>query len=278
MENTGRCVDFSEATANGVSAKAQLWACSQVWGKDSADTPHAHKFLDPNKDMTVVHEYGGVEYCLDVAEGKAFAGADVRWWKCNGTPAQKWNKWDGHVRSKLNNNLCLDPDQGFNNDWNGQRLQLWHCHGGGEQVFGIDPKVYTNGMFDMRRECKAQRGYKQTCTFTCAYREQWKRFWYDGVTYSCGYPDGREDPVCLSQLDSTVYPHDSSPEDGDLCWCECRTIGAPTESVGAPRNRTAPTSPAVTRVSLPSAKRATKTAAGVSAATAVPTLGAHGRQ
>ncbi|KAI9159497.1 hypothetical protein H9P43_008837 [Blastocladiella emersonii ATCC 22665] len=65
--NAGRCLDFSEATANGQSAKAQMWACVNQWGY----------FNDPG----IMHKYNGVNYCLDVAEGKAFEGAEVQWWK-----------------------------------------------------------------------------------------------------------------------------------------------------------------------------------------------------
>ncbi|KAI9152657.1 hypothetical protein H9P43_009453 [Blastocladiella emersonii ATCC 22665] len=38
---TGRCIDFSEATANGASAKSQIWACSLTW--DDSGSPHEHR-------------------------------------------------------------------------------------------------------------------------------------------------------------------------------------------------------------------------------------------
>ncbi|KAI9172929.1 hypothetical protein H9P43_007060 [Blastocladiella emersonii ATCC 22665] len=226
---TGRCVDFSERSANGMSAKAQLWACSVKW--DGSASPHDHKigFETASGWAWIKHRHNGVDYCLDVAEGKAYAGAPVRWWKCNDTKAQAWyltgKGGRGEIRSDLDYNLCLDPDNGFNGDRNGQALKLWHCHGGREQEFGIG-KMSTNGMFDMERECRAKADWQTSCRIECKKDPKWKNFFYDGVTYSCGHPYGlNANPVCVSSLAPWDHGHDFSGDDRQTCNCACRWSG-----------------------------------------------------
>ncbi|KAI9159514.1 hypothetical protein H9P43_008854 [Blastocladiella emersonii ATCC 22665] len=289
FHNTGRCIDFSEATANGQSAKAQLWACTNYrnleMGYRGPDTsPHVHEVREVRNRhyyaRQIVHIHNGVEYCLDIAEGSAHPGAGVRWWKCNGTPAQDWSfpPYDfTPIRSVANPALCLDPEHGFNDDRNGQRLQLWHCHGGNEQLFytGNPTKEFTNGLYDMQRECRAQGSSREPCTFTCAYRKDWKHFWYDGVEFSCGYPDGRNGAlICTSPLDQYTYQHDWYIEPEPLCWCECSSWGGGEEKVGAHRNRTRKFALKGTlgRATI----QATKSATAV--ASAAPTLNVRGRQ
>ncbi|KAI9172928.1 hypothetical protein H9P43_007059 [Blastocladiella emersonii ATCC 22665] len=228
LVTTGRCVDFDESTANGMSATAQLWACKLTW--DGTASPHDHKigFETASGWAWIKHSYNGVDYCLDVAEGKAYAGAPVRWWKCNGSKAQAWyltgKGGRGSIRSDLNYNLCLDPVHGFNGDRNGQPLELWNCHGGREQEFGIG-KMHTNGMFDMERECRATApSDKHGCMVTCKYNNvnKAKKYYnYDGVTYSCWYPSLGDTARCVSRLNPAEYSHDRSGNHDETCHCFC---------------------------------------------------------
>ncbi|KAI9159520.1 hypothetical protein H9P43_008860 [Blastocladiella emersonii ATCC 22665] len=180
---------------------------------------------------------------------------------------------------------------GPNNDWNGQRLVLTPCAGRNEQIFSLVTSG-TNGLYDMQRECRANgRSGVSWCAFRCEYREQWKPFWYDGVTYSCGRPDGIDGAdVCVSALDPDQYPHDWNYEE-NLCTCECESIVG-SESVGASASGSGGKRVKKWRVPLKSERGggpATKLASSVAsvtmarsattiAATAVPTLNVRGRR
>ncbi|ORZ39763.1 ricin B lectin domain-containing protein [Catenaria anguillulae PL171] len=81
------------------------------------------------------------KYCLDVPGGHAFEGQIVRWWKCNGSDAQKWHTADDQYGRRIFSikghelKLCLDPAGGVGGNRDGQQLQLWRCHGGPEQLW-----------------------------------------------------------------------------------------------------------------------------------------------
>ncbi|KAI9152642.1 hypothetical protein H9P43_009438 [Blastocladiella emersonii ATCC 22665] len=210
---TGRCVDFSDATANGVSAMSQLWACSHTW--DGTGSPHEHRVgYDTNSGWAWIrHRFRGVDYCLDVPDGNA-----------NGSKAQAWyiptRAEGGPIRSDLNTNLCLDPDQGFNDDRNGQKLKLWHCHGGREQQFALG-KLNTNGLPEMKHWCSAKNSSLFKCHLSCSRYDKWAYMWFDGVTYSCGFPYGTQNgPVCVSSLNPMQHQHENPPK-YNICGCEC---------------------------------------------------------
>ncbi|KAI9178821.1 hypothetical protein H9P43_005483 [Blastocladiella emersonii ATCC 22665] len=277
----------------GQSAKAQLWACVNQSGYVN--------------DPGIQHHHNGVDYCLEVAEGKAYAGAEVRWWKwyvdsivklahaaidfstnkpllarvpiSNGTPAQKWiwtKSVEGYLlNSALNRQLCLDPEGASSGDRNGQRLQLWNCertNWKSAQEFATLDLGRTNGLFDMRRECHAQSSPREVCTISCNYRNKWKPFWYDGITYSCGHPNGpNRSPVCVTNIHPDQEPHDWEPEGEPLCSCECSPRGGGPDSA-AGSNRTRTRKIALTGSAGLATKAATKAAATKAAAAATPTL------
>ncbi len=64
--------------------------------------------------------------CLDVSNSNTANGTRVQLWTCNGTNAQKWwyDAANGHLRSALNSNKCLD-NRG--QAYNGGEIVLWDC-------------------------------------------------------------------------------------------------------------------------------------------------------
>jgi len=75
--------------------------------------------------------------CMDIAGGKAYNGASVQLWYCNGMGQQNF-KWcgDGRIVSELNENMCLDVPGG--DPSKSQYMQLWTCNGAAGQYWEYD--------------------------------------------------------------------------------------------------------------------------------------------
>ncbi|KAI9173045.1 hypothetical protein H9P43_007176 [Blastocladiella emersonii ATCC 22665] len=241
---TGPCLEFFEGTANGQSATARLWDCSNRWDGKLTQTDHTVGYEDTTGWAWIRHRHNNVDYCLDVAEGKAFDGAAVRWWKCNGSRAQAWylptGKDKGQVRSDLNFDLCL---QGAVYDpWVGSSsalLQLSTCEKiepgqrpDDRQQFDVRMgKGFSNGASRMNFDCNYKKSLTPGlyCSFTCKPNWLWKHYLYEGVTYSCRRAP-QEWEECMSSLDPAEYRHDSSP--GISCECKCQPWLSRDKSIG----------------------------------------------
>lgn len=75
---------------------------------------------------------------LDVADGKAVKGANVRWWRSNGSLAQRWSIVDGGdgtivLFSALDKALCIDVTGGLATS--GANLRLWSSNNSKAQRF-----------------------------------------------------------------------------------------------------------------------------------------------
>ncbi|KAI9184320.1 hypothetical protein H9P43_003373 [Blastocladiella emersonii ATCC 22665] len=224
--NAGRCVDFDRGSATGTYARASMWACHGPADSDAAGTQLINRgAVIGDNNYRLLHNHQGVDYCLDVENGNAYAGASVRWWACNNADAQRWyvDPRDKSMawRSKLNHNLCLDPAGGWNGDKNGQPLMLWHCHGGVEQKFSGEPlySFKTNGLWDMERGCVAQSTNKYVCGYYCpsASTTNWIGVFFEGVKFACGLGKWGPGLVCVTAVAGLqgVLAQDNA------CSCRC---------------------------------------------------------
>merc|ERR1719181_535273 len=87
-------------------------------------------------DDWVIHLRHENQLCVDVPGGKAYNGAKLWIWSCNGASQQNW-RWcgDGTIRTELGGyTKCLDVPGGSLDG--GPQLQLWDCNGGDNQKWG----------------------------------------------------------------------------------------------------------------------------------------------
>ena len=138
--------------ANAASANAQLYTCNMTAAQKPAIT------YDEATGLYTITLGDGT--ALEVAGGQAFKGANVRWWRDNGTKAQKWvliKNDDGSITfaSALDTNLVIDIPGG--KAQNAANLRLWSSNGSQAQRFfaislhadvapsncDLDGKIYT---------------------------------------------------------------------------------------------------------------------------------------
>ncbi|KAI9173043.1 hypothetical protein H9P43_007174 [Blastocladiella emersonii ATCC 22665] len=272
FRTSGPCLDFSEATANGESADAQLWDCSNRW--DGKRSPHDHTvgYEDTSGWAWIRHRHNNVDYCLDVTDGDGTERKLIRWWKCNGSRAQAWyiptGGKTGVIRTDLDYSLYVADYLRMH--WNRVSLRLAPCVDVSDyQLFGLAMgKGYSDGWVHMRNDCEYALGTDPECTFSCKTNEKWKQYWYDGVTYSCRRRPSTGMDECISSLNPAQYPHDWGP--GAPCQCGKGTEGASSVIIlrlGENGRFVAPNA----------TKTATKTAAPRRQSTAAPTLEVRSR-
>ena len=110
--------------AGGIKAN-QGSGNAQLWNSNGSAAQQVSISYDSNGYATIGLSDGTV---LDVAGGKVSKAADVRWWRSNGTIAQKWvltTNDDGGItiHPALDQSLCLDVQGG--SATNGANLRLW---------------------------------------------------------------------------------------------------------------------------------------------------------
>ena len=121
-QGSGRCVDDTGNTANGVQQVLQ----DCISG--SADQTYQYA---PGGQL----EIGGL--CLGANGNGTANGTTVITWSCNGTSSQQWTfHANGSITNNLNG-LCLDATgQGTAN---GTKVQLWTCTGNSNQTWTDTP-------------------------------------------------------------------------------------------------------------------------------------------
>jgi glucose/arabinose dehydrogenase len=119
---SGRCLDVKHAsTAPGTPL--QIYDC--------------HGNANQRFGFTAAGELRGYDgaVCVEASSSGALPGG-VAIAACNGQPAQQW-KLDGQAIRSLSSGLCLDVKDASNA--NQQPVQLWTCHGGGNQRWTTTP-------------------------------------------------------------------------------------------------------------------------------------------
>ena len=76
-------------------------------------------------------------YCLDIKDAKAFDGANIHTWKCDGGSSEKWDpRIDGSIASKQNPAYCLSMSPSVSE----AQLTTRRCSGGPDQKFSLEPR------------------------------------------------------------------------------------------------------------------------------------------
>ncbi|MFI1652305.1 RICIN domain-containing protein [Streptomyces avidinii] len=117
-----------------------------VWGRHGGDNQKFHFKAPRTRDGTVyrnsfqiIAKHSGK--CLDVEWGSTKNGARVQQYRCTGNINQKWYLWrrgdnSWEIRS-VQSNKCLDIYSPSGTPQPGGYLQIWPCHGGGNQAWKI---------------------------------------------------------------------------------------------------------------------------------------------
>ena len=89
-----------------------------------------------NEDGSVTFENGGL--AMDVQDGAAKNGTQIRVWERNGSNAQKFyltcvGNDCYEIHSAINQNFCVDVNGGKNE--NNTKIQLWEKNGSKAQLF-----------------------------------------------------------------------------------------------------------------------------------------------
>merc|ERR1711907_795844 len=91
----------------------------------------------------MIYSYVNDNLCVDIPGAKAYNGAKLWVWDCNGAENQQWKFLPGtwKIESAANPGMCIDvPGDDVSN---GIQLQLWECNGLSAQNWGYDGNMNT---------------------------------------------------------------------------------------------------------------------------------------
>jgi hypothetical protein len=132
---SGLCLDAENGGyGNG---KLQLWPChgqdNQRWALDMATAA-----VDATSPRAIANAYSGL--CLEASSYND--GAPVRPVPCRGTASQQWHHTHGGQLRHRDSGKCLDATASSGSIGQGTVMQLWTCHGGGNQRWKFGSTIF----------------------------------------------------------------------------------------------------------------------------------------